>query len=116
MENGTGIYPTFDKVLVRTVEIEEKTSGGLVIPMTTKDKEDQAQVHGILMAMGPVAAVSPEMDGVKIGDMIIHAKYAGLMYRGKDKTVYRIMRASDVVGRTDEVYDKNFRASVPMTA
>jgi co-chaperonin GroES (HSP10) len=61
-----------------------------------------------------VAEVAQEMKGIKVGDMVIHAKFAGLTYRGADGVLYRIMRMSDIVGRTNEMHDKSFRGSIPM--
>lgn len=114
MNNESGIHPTFDKVLVKTVEVEEKSVGGIVLASSTKDKENQAQVHGTLIEMGPVAEVSQELKGVQLGDLVIHAKYAGLTYMGRDGKVYRLMRASDIIAKAEGVHDKNFRASIPM--
>lgn len=114
MENTSGIYPVTDKVLIRPVEVEEMSTGGILLPTTTKDKEDMAQMHGVLIAAGDEALESPQLRNIVFGDMIIHARHAGLSYIGKDAVRYRVMRVSDLVAKTDGVWDKRFRASIPM--
>ena len=68
--------PLHDRVLVRRVEEDEKTSGGIIIPDTAKEKPQQGEV----IAAGPGARndkgeVSP-LD-VKVGDRVLFGKWAG---------------------------------------
>ena len=65
------IRPLHDRVLVEPLSAEEKTSGGIIIPDTAKEKPQR----------GEVIAVGPGKDGhqltVKTGDVVLYGKYAG---------------------------------------
>lgn len=88
------LKPLADRVVVRPLEAEEKTAGGLYIPDTAKEKPQQGEV----MAVGPgkVAddgkAIAME---VKVGDRILYGKYSGTEVR-IDNEDYLIMRESDI--------------------
>jgi len=102
MKNESGIYPTEYKVLVRPVEIEERTKGGIIIPDQTKERDQFAQMEGVLVALSPLAftyANDTEWNGAakpKPGDRILFAKYAGAVVKGKDEKNYRIVNDKDV--------------------
>jgi chaperonin GroES len=88
--------PLGDRVLVRRVEEEEKTRGGIIIPDTAKEKPQEGEV----IAVGPGARdetgkVQP-LD-VKVGDKILFGKWSGTEVRldGKDLL---IMKESDILG------------------
>ena len=71
------LQPLEDRIVVRTAEAEEKTSSGLVIPDTAKEKPQQGEV----LAVGPgrrseqTGEIIP-MD-VKVGDTVVYSKYGG---------------------------------------
>ena len=88
--------PLGDRVLVRRVEEEEKTRGGIIIPDTAKEKPQEGEV----IAVGPGARddsgkVQP-LD-VKAGDRILFGKWSGTEVKldGKDLL---IMKESDILG------------------
>ena len=88
--------PLHDRVLVRRVQSEEKTKGGLIIPDTAKEKPQEGEV----IAVGPGARdesgkVQP-LD-VKAGDRILFGKWSGSEVKldGKDLL---IMKESDILG------------------
>ncbi|MDX0565901.1 co-chaperone GroES [Sinorhizobium medicae] len=88
--------PLHDRILVRRVESEEKTKGGIVIPDTAKEKPQEGEV----IAVGPGARneqgqVQP-LD-VKAGDRILFGKWSGteIKIHGEDLL---IMKESDVMG------------------
>ena len=62
------IKPLGDRVLVRTVEAEEKTSGGIFIPQTAQEKTQE----GMVLAVGDGEEIK-----VKVKDRVIYDKYAG---------------------------------------
>jgi chaperonin GroES len=70
------IKPLADKVVVKPAELEETTSGGIVLPDTAKQKPQT----GTVVAVGPGRVLDdgtrkpPE---VKVGDVVIYAKYGG---------------------------------------
>ncbi|HOJ03521.1 MAG TPA: co-chaperone GroES [Bacteroidota bacterium] len=88
------LKPLADRVIVRPLEAEEKTAGGLFIPDTAKEKPQQGEV----VAVGPGRAGE---DGktvameVKVGDKVLYGKYSGTEVNagGED---YLIMRESDI--------------------
>ena len=83
------VKPLADRVLVEPAAAEEKTSGGLYIPDTAKEKPQKGKV----IAVGPGKKDEPLT--VKIGDNVLYGKYGGteLNVDGKD---YLIMRESDI--------------------
>lgn len=88
--------PLHDRILVRRVEAEEKSAGGIIIPDTAKEKPQEGEV----LAVGPGARDDSgkltELD-VKIGDRILFGKWSGTEIRldGEDLL---IMKESDVMG------------------
>ena len=88
--------PLHDRVVVRRVDAEEKTAGGIIIPDTAKEKPQQGEV----IAAGPGARdesgkVNP-LD-VKVGDRVLFGKWSGTEVRidGQDLL---IMKESDIMG------------------
>ncbi len=83
------IKPLADRVLVEPAAAEEKTSGGIIIPDTAKEKPQK----GTVVAVGSGTKDNPMT--VKVGDKVLYGKYAGteLSYDG---TQYLIMRESDI--------------------
>ncbi len=97
--NPSGIQPTEYKVLIRPIEVEEKTKGGIILPGETKDKEQFAQQEGILVAVSPVAfnfEAFPDGTKPKPGDRVLYAKYAGFTRKGKDGVDYKVVNDKDV--------------------
>jgi chaperonin GroES len=88
--------PLHDRVVVRRVESEEKTAGGIIIPDTAKEKP----MEGEVLAVGPGARNEKgelvALD-VKVGDRILFGKWSGSEVRldGEDLL---IMKESDVMG------------------
>ncbi len=88
------IKPLADRVVVRPLEAEEKTKGGLYVPDTAKERPQQGEI----VAVGP-GRVSD--DGkkipmeVKVGDRILYGKYSGTEVT-YDSIEYLIMRESDI--------------------
>ena len=88
--------PLHDRVLIKVLDSEEKTSGGIIIPDTAKEKPQEGEV----VAVGPGAKsedgkISP-MD-VKVGDIVLFGKWAGTEVK-IDGIEYSIMKESDIMG------------------
>ena len=88
--------PLHDRILVRRVESEEKTKGGIIIPDTAKEKPQEGEV----IAVGPGArneAGQIQPLDVKSGDRILFGKWSGteIKINGEDLL---IMKESDVLG------------------
>jgi chaperonin GroES len=96
MEGLVKFRPLQDRVLVRRIEEEEKTKGGIIIPDTAKEKP----MEGEVLAAGP--GVRGE-DGklhpldVKVGDRVLFGKWSGTEIKidGEDLVV---MKESDIMG------------------
>ena len=88
--------PLHDRVLIRVLDSEEKTSGGIIIPDTAKEKPQEGEV----VAVGPGAKSDDgkilSMD-VKVGDIVLFGKWSGTEIK-IDGTEYSIMKESDVMG------------------
>jgi chaperonin GroES len=91
-----GFRPLHDRVLVRRVEAEEKTAGGIIIPDTAKEKPQEGEV----IAVGPGGRdengkLTP-MD-IKSGDRVLFGKWSGTEVKldGEDLL---IMKESDIMG------------------
>jgi chaperonin GroES len=94
-----GFRPLHDRVLVRRVEAEEKTAGGIIIPDTAKEKP----MEGEIVSVGPGARgedgkIQP-LD-VKAGDRVLFGKWSGTEVKldGEDLI---IMKESDIMGIMD---------------
>ena len=88
--------PLHDRVVVRRLEAEEKTAGGIIIPDTAKEKPQEGEV----IAVGPGARdetgkVQP-LD-VKAGDRILFGKWSGTEVKLEGKDLL-IMKESDILG------------------
>jgi chaperonin GroES len=88
--------PLHDRILVKRIEAEEKTPGGIIIPDTAKEKP----IEGEVLAVGPGArdetgAVRP-LD-VQVGDRVLFGKWSGteVLIDGEDRL---IMKEADVFG------------------
>ena len=102
MSNVSGINPIFDRVLVNPMNVAKTTDWGF--QLTTEensDREQLANTTGIIVALGDEV---PE-GTVKVGDKVAFAKYAGLMYTGKDGKQYRMVNYDDLVAVLDEDMD-----------
>lgn len=112
--NEAGLLPIEDRVLVRLIDTEEKTAGGIVLARETQEKESMADIHGYFVDAGEEGRARLAEYDIKVGDLIVFAKYSGLVYIGKNGLRYRIMNAADVVAKSEGVYDKTFRGRMPL--
>lgn len=88
--------PLGDRVLVRRVEEEEKTRGGIIIPDTAKEKPQEGEV----IAVGPGArdeAGKVQPLDVKAGDRILFGKWSGTEVKLEGQDLL-IMKESDILG------------------
>ena len=88
--------PLHDRVLIKVLDSEEKTAGGIIIPDTAKEKPQEGEV----VAVGPGlkndnGKVAP-MD-VKVGDIVVFGKWSGTDVKIDGKE-YSIMKESDIMG------------------
>ena len=92
--------PLHDRVVVKRIEAEEKSAGGIIIPDTAKEKPSQGEV----IAVGPggrdEAGKLISID-VQVGDRVLFGKWSGTEVK-IDGQELMIMKESDVMGIIDE--------------
>jgi len=90
------IRPLQDRVIVKRLEEEKKTKGGIIIPDSAKEKPQQGKV--VAVGKGKVADDGKliKLD-VKAGDRILFSKYAGAEVKIEDEE-HLIMREDDILG------------------
>ncbi|MDL1978701.1 MAG: co-chaperone GroES [Deltaproteobacteria bacterium] len=90
------IRPLQDRILVKRLEGEETTKGGIIIPDTAKEKPSEGSV--VAVGNGKVLENGTTMPlDVKVGDKVLFSKYSGsdVKIEGED---YMIMREDDILG------------------
>ncbi|MFN3946446.1 MAG: co-chaperone GroES [Allosphingosinicella sp.] len=88
--------PLHDRVLVRRVEAEEKTAGGIIIPDTAKEKPQEGEVIAVGAGTRDESGKLVELD-VKAGDRILFGKWSGTEVRLNGEDLL-IMKESDILG------------------
>ena len=91
-----GFRPLHDRVLVRRVEAEEKTKGGIIIPDTAKEKPQEGEVVAVGGGTRAEDGKVTPLD-VKAGDRILFGKWSGteVVLEGEDLI---IMKERDILG------------------
>jgi len=94
--NRMKIRPLQDRIIVKRLEEETKTKGGIIIPDTAKEKPIEGKI--IAVGKGKVAddgkLIKPE---VRVGDKVLFSKYGGTEVK-IDGEEYLIMREDDILG------------------
>lgn len=88
------LKPLGDRVVIKQVEAEEKTKGGIILTSQTKEKPQEAEV----IAIGPGAVVDGKTVPmqVKVGDKVIYSKYAGTEVKF-DGEEFIVVKESDIL-------------------
>ncbi len=89
------IRPLGDRVVLRAAKREEKTTSGIVLPDTAKEKPQEAEV----VAVGPGHFEDGKLVevAVKVGDRVIFSKYSGTEVKFNDEELL-IVREADILG------------------
>ena len=92
--------PLHDRVLVRRIEADEKTAGGIIIPDTAKEKPSQGEVISVGPGGRDESGKLIPID-IKAGDRVLFGKWSGTEVKidGEDLL---IMRESDILGIVEE--------------
>ena len=88
--------PLHDRVLVRRVESEEKTAGGIIIPDTAKEKPSEGEIVAVGSGARDESGKLVALD-VKVGDRILFGKWSGTEVKVNGEDLL-IMKESDVMG------------------
>ncbi len=90
------LKPLGDRIVVKALEAEQQSSGGIILPDTAKEKPQQGEVlavgPGKTLDNGKTSAVD-----VKVGDKVVYSKYGGTEIKIGGEDVI-ILRADDVLG------------------
>jgi chaperonin GroES len=90
------IQPLADRIIVKPLDAEETTKGGIVLPDTAKEKPQEGEVVAVGSGKktddGKVQALE-----LKVGDRILYGKYSGTEISTKDEEGLLIMREEDVL-------------------
>ncbi len=94
---AVNLQPLGDRLVVKPIEKEEKTKGGIILPDTAKEKPQEGEV----VAVGPGKVTDDgkrlEME-VKVGDRVVYSKYGGTEIK-LDDADYIILREMDVLAK-----------------
>lgn len=91
------IRPLDDRVVVKPLDVEEKTPGGIVLPDTAKEKPQTGEV----LSVGPGKLLKDGKRGelsLKVGDRVIYGKYSGTEIKVEGEEL-KILRESDILGK-----------------
>lgn len=94
------LRPLEFNILVRQDPVEEKTKGGLMLPMETQDKAKHHAQRGTIVALSPMAFNEdiwpPDADRPKPGDRVVYAQHAGTWIKEAGEE-FRMMKDRDVL-------------------
>ena len=96
--------PLHDRIVVKRIDAEEKTAGGIIIPDTAKEKPQQGEVIAVGPGARNEAGQLVPLD-VKAGDIVLFGKWSGTEVKidGQDLL---IMKESDIMGVIEETVAK----------
>lgn len=102
--NTSGINPVEYNVLVKPKAVEEKTSGGIFLPDSTKEREQFGQMEGELIAVSPGAFTynyegwPVDYEPPKVGERVLFSKYQATEVKGADGETYWMMKDKSIAG------------------
>lgn len=91
----TTIKPLADKIVIKVIDDVEKTSGGIFIPDSAKEKPQKGEVIAVGAGKMNDKGEREEMD-VKVGEVVLFAKYSGTDVK-IDEVEYKILSVKDVL-------------------
>ncbi|MFZ1017424.1 MAG: co-chaperone GroES [Candidatus Cybelea sp.] len=101
MEVYVNLKPMFDNVVVEHIEQDDKTTGGVFLPDTAKEKPQEGIIRAV--GAGRVTDKGTKLDmHVKVGDRVLYRKYSGSEVK-IDGTEYLIIPEKDILALVDKV-------------
>ncbi|HTH97967.1 MAG TPA: co-chaperone GroES [Stellaceae bacterium] len=88
--------PLHDRVVVRRIEQEERSKGGIIIPDTAKEKPQEGEIVAVGSGARDEQGKVHPLD-VKVGDRVLFGKWSGTEIK-LDGVEYLVMKESDIVG------------------
>jgi co-chaperonin GroES (HSP10) len=102
MSNESGINPVGNRILLLPIEVQQTSASGIILATEeTSAREQMANTTGVVVAMGDECFDDEVKPWCAVGDKIIFAKYAGLLYLGRNGKSYRMINDKDVTGYLD---------------
>jgi len=92
------LKPLYDRVIVKPIEAEETTAGGIIIPDAAKEKPTKGEVVAVGEGKFVDATGSTRAPKLKVGDKVIYGKYSGTPFTIEGEEVM-IIKASDVLAK-----------------
>jgi chaperonin GroES len=92
--------PLHDRVVVERIEADEKSSGGIIIPDTVKEKPSQGEITAVGPGGRDESGKLIPID-LKVGDRVLFGKWSGTEIK-LDGVDYLIMKESDIMGVVDQ--------------
>jgi chaperonin GroES len=96
--------PLHDRVVVKRIDAEEKSAGGIIIPDTAKEKPSQGEVVGVGPGGRDESGKLVPLD-VQVGNRVLFGKWSGTEVK-IDGVEYLIMKESDIMGVLEETATK----------
>jgi chaperonin GroES len=96
--------PLHDRVVVKRIDAEEKSSGGIIIPDTAKEKPSQGEVTAVGPGGRDEAGKLVPLD-VQVGNRVLFGKWSGTEVK-IDGVEYLIMKESDIMGILEDTSSK----------
>lgn len=87
------IKPLGDRVVIKKVEVEEKTKSGIVLPSSAKE---QPQIAEVVAIGAGITEDEKKKDEIKVGDKVIFSKYSGTEIK-VDDVEYTIVKLADIL-------------------
>ena len=89
------LKPLGDKIVISVIDDAEKTSGGIFIPDSAKEKPQKGEVIAVGVGKTLDSGEKEPME-IKVGDIVLYAKYSGTDVKMEDKE-YKILSSKDVL-------------------
>ena len=106
MSNASGINPVGWRILIKPQEVKKVSKGGILLTTeVSAEREQMGNTTGVVVAMGGQCYSDESSPWCAVGDKVIFAKYAGLLYLGKDGANYRVVNDKDITGTLDADVD-----------
>lgn len=101
--NKSGILPVGVSILIKPLEVEQTTASGIIVRThSEQDREEMKQTEGLVIAVGPAAYYDEKEPRCKVGDKVVIAAYAGMVRKGKDDIIYRLILDNDVKAKLED--------------
>lgn len=90
------LKPLYDRVVVKPIEAEETSAGGIIIPDAAKEKPTKGEIVAVGEGKFIDATGNTRAPKVKVGDKVIYGQYSGSAYK-QDGVEYKIIKEDDIL-------------------